>query len=154
MRRSIALACLFHCAAAAFGQPPPPFNFADEAKTAAQAREGQEAWAKHLGVKVVGTNSIGMEMTLLPPGEFLMEPKTEDAKKLAKRYKVPESEFDDEQPQHRVRLTKPFSMAAHEVTVAQFRAFVAAKSYMTDAEKTTEAGGDGRGGRGYDAQTK
>jgi len=40
--------------------------------TAAQAKEHQQRWAKHLGVPVVESNSIGMKMALIPPGEFLM----------------------------------------------------------------------------------
>jgi formylglycine-generating enzyme required for sulfatase activity len=39
---------------------------------AAAAKAHQEAWAKHLGVPVEVTNSIGMKLVLIPPGEFLM----------------------------------------------------------------------------------
>ena len=42
-----------------------PFN-ADE------ARKHQEAWARYLGVPVEITNSIGMKLVLIPPGEFMM----------------------------------------------------------------------------------
>jgi formylglycine-generating enzyme required for sulfatase activity len=45
---------------------------------------------------------------------------------------------DDEGPQHRVCL-KPFKLSRFEVTVRDFRAFVAANSYRTDAERN--AGG-------------
>jgi formylglycine-generating enzyme required for sulfatase activity len=44
-------------------------------------------------------------------------------------------------PQHHVALSKPFRLAATEVTVAQFRRFVEAADYRTDAER------DGQGGR-------
>ena len=50
------------------GAPPPavaPFD-------AKKAKEHQEAWAKHLGVPVEITNSIGMKLVLIPPGEFQM----------------------------------------------------------------------------------
>ena len=40
--------------------------------TAAAAREHQEAWAKHLGQPREVTNSIGMKLVLIPPGEFMM----------------------------------------------------------------------------------
>jgi len=50
-------------------KPPPlaiaPFN----AKT---ARQHQERWAKHLGVPVEFTNTLGMKFILIPPGEFTM----------------------------------------------------------------------------------
>ena len=50
------------------GAPPPavaPFD-------ATKAKEHQAAWAKHLGVPVEITNSIGMKLVLIPPGEFMM----------------------------------------------------------------------------------
>ena len=46
---------------------PPPAKSPFDAK---QARAYQEAWAKYLGTQVETTNSIGMKMVLLPPGEF------------------------------------------------------------------------------------
>jgi formylglycine-generating enzyme required for sulfatase activity len=42
-----------------------------------------------------------------------------------------------------VRITQPFYLSAHEVTVGQFRRFVTATGYKTDAEK------DGEGGSGW-----
>jgi formylglycine-generating enzyme required for sulfatase activity len=50
------------------------------------------------------TNSIGMKLTLVPPGEFLMG--------------SPNSEQDrsDGELQHRVRMTKPFYLGVYEVT--------------------------------------
>ena len=52
--------------------------------------------------------------------------------------------FTDEQPPHRVRITKPFYLGAHQVTVGQFRRFVNEFRYRTEAEK------DGKGGYGWD----
>ena len=37
-----------------------------------EAKSIQERWARHLGKEVVETNSLGMKMVLLPPGEFTM----------------------------------------------------------------------------------
>lgn len=74
-----------------------------------QARAYQAAWAKHKGVLVQTTNSIGMNMVVIPPGKFMMG--------------SPESVPDatpEEQPQHEVELTQPFFMAAHEATQEQF----------------------------------
>jgi formylglycine-generating enzyme required for sulfatase activity len=59
----------------------------------------------------VVTNSIGMKLVLIPAGEFLMG--------------SPEGEKDrsnDEGPQHRVRISKPFYLGETEVTQEQFRA--------------------------------
>ena len=63
-------------------------------------------------------NSIGMTLVLVPAGEFKMG--------------SPDSDKDasyDEKPRHRVRITKPFWLGAHPVTVGQFRKFVAESQY-------------------------
>ena len=57
------------------------------------------------------TNSIGMKLVLIPAGEFLMG--SPDSDKDAQ---------DDEKPQHRVRITRPFYLGATEVTQGQYRA--------------------------------
>lgn len=44
-------------------------------------------------------------------------------------------EFKAEKPSHRVLLTKSYEIARTEVTVGQFRRFVEATGYRTDAEK-------------------
>ena len=46
-----------------------------------------------------------------------------------------------EGPQHHVVISKPFYMAATEVTVGQFRKFVEAKGYKTAAETDGKGGG-------------
>ena len=54
---------------------------------------------------------VTMELVLIPPGEFLMG--------------SPESDiwrYDDEGPQHRVRIAKPFYMGKYQVTQAQWKA--------------------------------
>jgi len=43
--------------------------------------------------------------------------------------------FDDEQPQHPVKMTRPFYLSAHQVTVGQFRRFVESSGYKTEAEQ-------------------
>jgi formylglycine-generating enzyme required for sulfatase activity len=57
------------------------------------------------------TNSIGMEFVLIPAGSFTMgaDKNFEDAS-------------DDETPQHRVRISKPFYLGTYEVTQAQWTA--------------------------------
>jgi formylglycine-generating enzyme required for sulfatase activity len=50
---------------------------------------------------------------------------------------------DDEQPQHRVRLTQPYYLGTFEVTKGQFAKFVADQNYRTEAER------DGEGGFGW-----
>ena len=91
------------------------------------------------------TNSIGMKLTLIPAGEFLMGSDESD----------PDA-FDDEfldkaggkTQKHRVRITRPFYLGVTEVTRGQFRRFVDEAGYQTEAEK------DGKGGWGWNEATK
>lgn len=109
---------------------------------AAQGRASQEAWAKHLGTEVESTNSVGQKMVLLPPGEFLMGSSDEQvatALKAAADMKADRGVIgrieSSERPQHRVVISKPLRMSATEVTVGQFKRFVAASQYVTEAER-------------------
>jgi formylglycine-generating enzyme required for sulfatase activity len=95
------------------------------------------------------TNSIGMKLTLIPPGEFLMgsrESSAELARMFAQFEARPEI-FDREHPQHRVRITRPFYLGVHHVTVGQFRQFVSGTGYRTDAERGTGTTGKGATGK-------
>ena len=109
--------------------------------TPAQAKQHQQRWAQYLGIPAVETNSIGMQMTLIPPGEFLMGSSEEEIEALLKegeRQGWPKELYTNhirtEVPQHKVRITKPFHLTAHEVTVGQFKAFVETTAYKTEAE--------------------
>ncbi len=85
------------------------------------------------------TNSLGMTMVRIEPGEFLMGSTKAQIDKLVKQFPDTKREwFDDEQPQHPVKITRPFYLAAHQVTVGQFRRFVENSGYKTEAEKTGE----------------
>jgi formylglycine-generating enzyme required for sulfatase activity len=90
------------------------------------------------------TNSIGMKLVLIPPGEFTMGSK-ESPEELANVYRVkPDANnLDAEHPQHRVWITHLFYLGANVVTRGQFRSFVNDTGYKTDAEK------DGKGGWGF-----
>jgi formylglycine-generating enzyme required for sulfatase activity len=103
---------------------------------AAAAKAHQEAWAKHLGVPVEVTNSIGMKLVLIPPGEFMM------GSPASERWR------SDKDTQYRVRISKPYYLAIYEVTVGQFRSFVETRSYRTTAES------DGMGGFGMGTDGK
>src|SRR5688572_4182074 len=67
------LTCLLFLIAAcqneSFAESPPraiaPFD-------AVEARAHQAAWADHIGTAVETTNSIGLKLVLIPPGEFFM----------------------------------------------------------------------------------
>ena len=74
-----------------------------------QAKQHQQAWADHLGISVVTTNSVGMKLALVPPGEFMMGS---------------DEEMEDEKPVHKVTLTRPFQLGVYEVTQEQYEKVV------------------------------
>jgi len=91
------------------------------------------------------TNSIGMKLTLIPAGEFMMGSKEspEELRNAFKDYADPclwVDHFGDQYPRHRVRITKPFYLGTHHVTVGQFRKFVEDTAYKTDAEQSYGVG--------------
>ena len=94
---------------------------------AQKAKEHQENWAKHLGVPVDLTNSIGMKLVLIPPGEFTMGSPKE---LIEEELKTPGIEgwykecLASEGPQHRVRITKPFYLGTYLVTQEEYQRVV------------------------------
>jgi formylglycine-generating enzyme required for sulfatase activity len=91
-------------------------------------------------------NSLGMTLVPIPAGEFWMG-RAESTDELARAFPHYEAErltaLFDEQPLHRVHITRRFLLGAHAVTLGQFRAFVERSGYRTEAER------DGTGGWGY-----
>ena len=86
---------------------PPPL--AKSPFTPAAARKYQEAWAKHLGLPVEQTNSMGMKLVLIPPGEFMMGSPTSE-----------KGHNRGEGAQRLVRITKPFYLAVYLVTQREY----------------------------------
>ncbi|HEY6169226.1 MAG TPA: formylglycine-generating enzyme family protein, partial [Verrucomicrobiae bacterium] len=81
-------------------------------------------------------NSIGLKLIRIPAGEFTMgSPSSENGRR-------------DDEPQRQVRLTRDFFIGRCEVTRGQFRRFVDATGYRTEAERNV------RGGYGFDEQTR
>jgi formylglycine-generating enzyme required for sulfatase activity/tRNA A-37 threonylcarbamoyl transferase component Bud32 len=115
---------------------------------AAQATKHQEAWAKHLGPTVETTDSLGMKLVLIPPGDFLMGSTDEQVAQASKLAEQNDDHFTQrrieltERPQHRVTLARAFRLGAMEVTLGQFKQFTAAAGYRTEAEvlKATPVG--------------
>jgi formylglycine-generating enzyme required for sulfatase activity len=75
----------------------------------------------------------GIALVLVPAGEFQMGSPAGEAGRSG-----------DERQHHRV-IRAPFYLGETEVTVGQFRRFVEATGYRTDAERGTEEGGHGQG---------
>lgn len=80
------------------------------------------------------TNSLGIQFVRVPAGEFTMGAADND-----------EDGRPGERPPHRVRLSYDFLLGRHEVTVAQFRRFVDAVGFKTDAERGAGAAVYARG---------
>lgn len=91
-------------------------------------------------------NSLGMKFVRIPAGEFPMGG-NESPERLAQDFPQYDPirflKLDDEGPVHRVRITRPFYLGQHEVTVGQFRRFVEASGHVP------ESVADGTGGYGY-----
>ena len=88
------------------------------------AKQHQARWAKHLGVPVVQTNSIGMKLALIPPGKFDMgSPKEliEEEMRLHRDDSWYVDRLPGEGPQHRVRITKPYWLGVTQVTQEEYQ---------------------------------
>lgn len=91
-----------------------------------EAREHQTQWAKYLRLGVEETNSIGMKLVLLPPGEFDMGSSPEEIELLlketapSKATPPPADRLRSEGPRHRVRITSPFYLGVYEVTRGEY----------------------------------
>ncbi len=69
------------------------------------------------------TNSLGMTLVRIEPGSFLMGSSQDQIDHLIRQ--CPDSKrewFDNEQPQHTVKITRPFYLGAHPVTQGQYQA--------------------------------
>jgi formylglycine-generating enzyme required for sulfatase activity len=105
------------------------------AALAGSSRAGEEA-PKERMLDLGG--GVKMSLVLIPAGAFTMGSTEAEIKAvLAKWPDAKEEWFADEKPAHKVTLSKAFWMGKHEVTVGQFRKFVEATGYKTDAEKGT-----------------
>jgi formylglycine-generating enzyme required for sulfatase activity len=127
---------------------PPPLAVAPF--DAAQAKEYQEAWARHLGVDVEITNAIGMKLRLIPPGEFLMGSPPEQIARFEKSadpgWEWGRDAIRRQEQQKKKAIVEPFYLGTHEVTAGQFRAFVKATGYKTEDEAS------GKGGKHYNLE--
>ena len=92
-------------------QDPPLLSptIADAPFDANQAKVHQMAWANHFGLPVNYKNSMGMELVLIPPGEFTMGSSKSDKDSQA-----------DEHPERRIKITEGCWMGAFEVTNSQY----------------------------------
>ena len=101
-----------------------------------QAKEHQRNCAAKLTIPVEKTNTLGMRLMLIPPGEFDMGAPQEMVERAIQGATTPQEveRASSMGPQRRIRITRPYYLGKHEVTVGQFRQFVAETEYLTEAE--------------------
>ena len=97
--------------------------------TKQEAEDAQRRWSKVVNTPVVIENSIGMKLSLIPPGEFKMGSNI-SAAEVSRRSRLFDDAFDslneekyfaDEHPQHQVRISEPFYLGTTEVTQGQWK---------------------------------
>lgn len=117
---------------------PPLFDFASQAQPASDAKALQKKWAEALGVEATMIAPPGIKLTLVPPGEFMMGETDEkaffDILKALNGWRGNPDEGYKPEPPHRVRISRPFWIGTHEVTVGQFRQFVNETEYKSEDE--------------------
>jgi serine/threonine protein kinase/formylglycine-generating enzyme required for sulfatase activity len=87
-----------------------------------QAKAAQQKWADRLKTPVDSTNTIGLQLRLIPPGQYRMG--ADDGAEFQK-------------PEHTVKITHAFYLGTYEVTRGQFARFVAGNhQFKTRAERT------------------
>ncbi|HEV3298087.1 MAG TPA: SUMF1/EgtB/PvdO family nonheme iron enzyme [Planctomycetaceae bacterium] len=73
------------------------------------AKAAQQDFAERTKTPLISTNSVGMKLALIPPGEFQMgSPNSEPYHR-------------DDEHQHHVRITKPFYLGVYDVTQREFQ---------------------------------
>ena len=105
---------------------PPPMVIAPFDATT--AKEHQSGWAKHLGVQVAETNTLGMALVLIPPGRFTMGSP------------VGEIGRSDNEGQVTVTLTRPLHVGKSAVTQSQWRTVMSTQPWR--GEKNVREGDD------------
>jgi formylglycine-generating enzyme required for sulfatase activity/serine/threonine protein kinase len=117
-----------------------------------QAANARQAWAQAQQVPAELKNSAGIDLVLIPAGQFAMgSPETADELLKVFPKQAQKSWMDGERPVHRVTIGRPFYLGKYETTLAQFRKFVEKTGYKTEFE-TGWKGGTGLTAKGEHKQ--
>jgi formylglycine-generating enzyme required for sulfatase activity len=114
--------------------------------------------AKGTDQRICISTASGIELILIPAGEFEMGSRVTEEDLAAKFARWNLKDFpgnlknysalvEQEQPAHRVKISRSFYLSQCEVTVGQFRQFVTDDGYKTEAET------NGKGGYGVNVET-
>lgn len=104
--------------------------------------EESNAGETHASATSDQATKIGIEFVEVLPGRY--QRGFQDDDRAENRFKIIHEfstapDLKNERPDHWVILSRGFEMAKSEVTVGQFRSFVEATGYVTDAEKESGA---------------
>lgn len=108
--------------------PKPPLAIAPF--DAIKAKQHQEGWGKYLGIPVAETNSVGMKLVLIPPGEFEMGSTPDQIARAieeGKKYTAEQRDLErvsNEALRHPVEISKPFYLGVYKVTQAEYEQVV------------------------------
>jgi len=83
------------------------------------------------------TNALGITLVRISPGQY--QRGARDSKLIESMHPntvYQGADLRNERPGHPVKISRAFEIATTEITVGQFRTFVKATGYKTDAEKT------------------
>ncbi|HUT88652.1 MAG TPA: bifunctional serine/threonine-protein kinase/formylglycine-generating enzyme family protein [Thermoguttaceae bacterium] len=125
---------------------------------AEDASEHQKAWAEQLDLPAQMTNSIGMKLVLIPPGEFDMGSSRAEIDQLLEEARDRSlsrgyiSRLSNEGPQHRVKVTSPYYLGACEVTQAEYQRVVGVNSSHFSAQGVGKGEVAGRDTSRYPAE--
>jgi len=75
---------------------------------------------------------VTMKTVLIPAGEFMMG-SHESAEALAKEFGLKAKYYENEHPQHRVKITKPFYLGVYEVTQQQYEKVMGDKPWSDES---------------------
>ena len=95
---------------------------ADSPFSADEAQVHRRRWAEFLGVPLEKSNSIGMKLELIPPGEFDMGTAPADLQELLQSTtsQIEQARYRTESPARHVVIDQHFYAGAHEVTQAEY----------------------------------
>ncbi|HEV3304339.1 MAG TPA: SUMF1/EgtB/PvdO family nonheme iron enzyme [Planctomycetaceae bacterium] len=96
------------------------------------ANRTREEWATRLKIPPISTNSLGMNLVLIPPGEFAMGSPSSELRR-------------GNEQQHHVRMTKPFYLGVYEVTQSEFQRLM-----QRNPSKFSNGGGQSEAATGVD----
>ena len=106
------------------GKSPSP-SVAGETKSARSTAKVSSSKSSVVQPGREWTNSIGMKLVRIEAGEFLMGTTREQVDQLMRLFPASKREWsDEEQPQHPVKISRPFFLGIHEVTQGQYRAVI------------------------------